>query len=501
MPGAATPRPGMPTISASTLYALVQCPHRVARDAFDPPSDRDAVGAFTRMLWDNGTRFERETIAALATPYVELGGLAPADKGSATLAAMGRGEALIHGGRVAHGDLVAEPDLLRREGAGYVPGDIKSGAAADGGDSRDGRLNRRYAVQLALCVDILERLGLSAGRRGFVWDAGGHEVAYDLEARGDRARGTLWEVYERALEQARGILAGAVVTLPAASTACRLCHWNSTCRAAIVAADDLTLIPELGRARRDAMIGRVRSVAELARADVEAFIHGARTDFPRVSPDTLRRFHARARLLKSPDPRPYLRAPHGLPSAAREIFLDIEADPLRDRVYLHGLIEADRPRAALRFTSFVAERPDAASERRAFADALAHLAARPDAVVFVYSAYERRMYRKLAARYPELDAAAAVEALFAPGRAVDLHETVRAATEWPTSDLSIKTLAGHLGFKWRDPNPSGAASIEWYDRYVADGDAASLRRIVDYNEDDCRAMVVLLDAIRSLPPP
>jgi hypothetical protein len=33
-----------------------------------------------------------------------------------------------------------------------------------------------YAVQLAFYVDILERLGLSAGRGAFVWDINGEEV-------------------------------------------------------------------------------------------------------------------------------------------------------------------------------------------------------------------------------------------------------------------------------------------------------------------------------------
>jgi len=31
---------------------------------------------------------------------------------------------------------------------------------------------------------------------------------------------------------------------------------------------------------------------------------------------------------------------------------------------------------------------------------------------------------------------------------------------------SIKTLAKHLGFEWRDKEPSRAASIEWYHRWV-----------------------------------
>lgn len=60
--------------------------------------------------------------------------------------------------------------------------------------------------------------------------------------------------------------------------------------------------------------------------------------------------------------------------------------------------------------------------------------------------------------------------------------------------ISIKTLAQHLGFMWRDTHPFGAASIEWYDRF-AHGDVSGKERIL-CNEDDCYATRALSDAIR-----
>jgi predicted RecB family nuclease len=50
----------------------------------------------------------------------------------------------------------------------------------------------------------------------------------------------------------------------------------------------------------------------------------------------------------------------------------------------------------------------------------------------------------------------------------------------------------------RDTHPSGAASVEWFDRWCRDHDPAVKQRILDYNEDDCRATRVLLDGIREL---
>jgi predicted RecB family nuclease len=91
-----------------------------------------------------------------------------------------------------------------------------------------------------------------------------------------------------------------------------------------------------------------------------------------------------------------------------------------------------------------------------------------------------------------------IDELFNPARAVDLFDVVMKSTEWPTHDRSIKTLAKYLGFRWRDTDPSGAASIEWFDRWVTTRDPAMKARILEYNEDDCRATRVLLDGIRAL---
>ena len=89
--------------------------------------------------------------------------------------------------------------------------------------------------------------------------------------------------------------------------------------------------------------------------------------------------------------------------------------------------------------------------------------------------------------------------LFSTETTIDLYnDVVRPKTEWPTRNNSIKTLASYLGFKWRDSHPSGAASVEWYHRWVETVDIEIRHRILDYNEDDCVATRVLLDSIKGL---
>ena len=78
---------------------------------------------------------------------------------------------------------------------------------------------------------------------------------------------------------------------------------------------------------------------------------------------------------------------------------------------------------------------------------------------------------------------------------IDLHELAKRQiqTEGP---LGLKQLAGMAGFQWRDANPSGEASMLWYEVATNDDSVTatdSRQRILEYNEDDCRATKALRD--------
>lgn len=492
-------------VTASMLYDLVNCPRRVALDLFGDVAARDEINPFVRLLWERGTIYERETIAKLSQPYTDLSALEGAEKEKQTIEAMKRGDPLIYSGRISVDDLLGLPDLLRKEGAGYVPGDIKSGAGEEGGgddgEAGEGRPKVHYAVQLGLYVDILERMALSAARRAFVWDIHGEEVPYDFQVPlGSKVSATLWDEYQWALSEARAILARQITPQPAYASVCKLCHWYSLCLDQLAQADDLTLIPFLGRSLRDVMQGVVPSISAFAASTPESFIQGKKTIFKGLGPERLRLFHGRAGMLKEPTPKPYLRATISFPVVPIELFFDVEVDPLRDICYLHGIVERrDRKNESERFVYFFTDEITPESERAAFSAAFTYLSSQTGAAIYHYSKYERTIYRKLQRKYSDVCSADDIERLFEPPRAIDLYgDVVLKATEWPTRDHSIKTLAKYLGFTWRDVHPSGAASIEWFDRWAQQRDPEVKKQILDYNEDDCRATRVLLDGIRQL---
>ena len=489
------------SVTASMLYDLVSCPHRVAMDLFADPSERDAANAFVQLLWERGSIYEKQVIEGLGVPFTDLSMSAGDEKERLTLEAMRHGDSLIYSGRIQAVGLLGDPDLLRKEADGYMAGDIKSGSGEEGPEDHS-RPKKHYAVQLALYTDILERKGLSAGRRAFVWDINGEEVIYDFEElHGKRNPRTLWQDYQECLAEAKSIVDQASKPLAAYSSVCKLCHWYTACTSRLVDANDLTLIPQLGRTSRDTLMNRFPTILSLAESDPANFVAGKKTAFPGIGPATLEKFHARAQLITAGEQaKPYLRESITLPGAELELFFDIEVDPMRDICYLHGFVERrHRNNETERFVAFFADEPTAAAERQAFEAAWCYLRKRQSTIMYYYSKYERTIYRKLREKYPDVCTEEELEALFDPERSVDLYyDMVLKATEWPTRDFSIKTLASYLGFAWRDPHPSGAASIEWFHRWVETGDTTIRQRILDYNEDDCRATRVLRDGIDGL---
>ena len=144
------------------------------------------------------------------------------------------------------------------------------------------------------------------------------------------------------------ILAQTKKSRPALSSACGLCHWQSSCKEVLEKAGDLTLIAELGRASRDKISGVIPTIQAFADSNPDTFVQGKKTVFSGIGPDTLHKFHSRAQLLSTPGATAYLKERVDFPINQKEVFFDIEADPMRGVVYLHGFVEREyaRPETA-----------------------------------------------------------------------------------------------------------------------------------------------------------
>lgn len=481
-------------ITTSVVFNALQCPTRIYLDEHEDPARRDQIDAMTALLWQMGA-LHQEEVANQVPTAVNLADVPPDRRAAATMAEMEHGTENMRNARIIHGDRMADIDLLCKDGPGYVPRLVRNGSCwADG---EIGKPVPDYAIMLAHQASLMTTTGYATPYPSGVVIGHDGEAAYDLTKPASKTGKTWMERYEEVLGNIR--LWRDTEEDPALAAKCKMCHWHSRCKARVEEQGDLSLIAELGRAKRDLLKTRVKNVAEMARADLSEFVKGKKTIWYGIGPETLSKFQRRAELLVNPQRGPYAHTRIELPDATRRLMLDVEADPFRDLVYLHGVLDQEPQHEAYRSWFMTAPTPE--EEARQFRAVWVYLtqAVSEGASVYHYSAYERTAYRALAKRHPGVCGVSDVEQFFALPNVVDLYQVVKTNTEWPCYDRSIKTLARFAGFDWRDTNPSGAASIGWFHDLMKTGDPAIQKRITDYNEDDCRAMAVVLNMVRTLP--
>lgn len=408
----------------------------------------------------------------------------------------------IYQGVLAHGDLFGIPDLLYWDGNEYLPIDIKSGSAETGSDDdANGKPKKHYAVQLALYCDILIRRRLHKSKRGYVIDATGERVEYLLDApQGPRTPETFFQLYERLRKEAIALIKNETQNDPANCSSCGDCGWKDSCKKWVLENDDLTQLFYIGRAVRDAFRRDLGTtcVADVLRLDVGHLVEKKKTDkafLKGIGSSTLEKLIIRARLLKE-NGKPMMRSRFDFPLVSSELFFDLESDPTQDLVYLHGFWVRDP--AGERFIHFTAREASPEAERRVFEEALEFIQSYEPAetAIYYYSPYERTCYRRLRKKFPDVIAEDELEAIFAHPNCIDLYDVVSKNTEWPLGSYGIKAIAQYLGFSWRDETPSGALSIQWYNDFLNTGDAAFLDRVLEYNEDDCKATMVVKDFLK-----
>lgn len=207
------------------------------------------------------------------------------------------------------------------------------------------------------------------------------------------------------------------------------------------------------------------------------------------------------------------------PPSPGDVFFDFEGDPLWEAARLPGDDQA--PAMGLDYLFGWVERPaagdttppfhglwadDLAGERDALVRFVDYLTARlktyPDLHVYHYAAYEKTHLLSIAARHGVYEDE--VDQLLRDGVLVDLYAVVRSCLRISNRSKSIKKLEPL--YMQDDPAREGVtsatASVTEYAEYAklaAEGSeqaAALKRRILDYNEYDCRSTLRLLDWLR-----
>ncbi|MFA5770842.1 MAG: TM0106 family RecB-like putative nuclease, partial [Patescibacteria group bacterium] len=459
------------------------------------------VNPFVQLLWDKGVSHEKKVIKTIGQ-ILDISQGSFDERFKTTIEAMKNGTSLIYQGIIMHENLLGIPDLLRKKEDGtYIPIDIKSGRGYEGVEESENefeKLKKHYAIQLCLYQEVLQRLGFSKKNEGIIYDIDNKEIFYDLSlSRGVKNKQSWADFYHEVKSEAKKLLDNSVQNKPEIGGKCKLCPWYQSCKKWAKESHDLTNLFYVGRRDRNTInkdLG-IEKIEEIEGIDIGEILRNKKLNkeyMKYLGENNLTKIIKRARIMNLTK-KPVVYSLINLPKTSYQLFFDIEDDPTQGFVYLHGVYE--RSSKGERFIPFLAKNLSDEDERKSWSEFINYLKSLPqdDYSLYYYSHHEKTTYKKLQKKYPTVISEVNLLKIFENKNSIDLYSIVSKQTDWPLTSYSLKDIATYLGFKWRDETPSGALSIQWYNEYLKQKDEKIMDRILKYNEDDCKATMVLKD--------
>jgi predicted RecB family nuclease len=266
---------------------------------------------------------------------------------------------------------------------------------------------------------------------------------------------------------------------------CSSCEYESHCTALAKDRDDLSLLRMLKKAdivKHNAKgIFTTKQLAYTFRPRRSRKKHGK--DRPAKHDPSLQALAAHTDTI-------YVAEKPGIPESNLSVYLDIEGIPDRNFYYLIGLtvVRGDCHRS---YSLWADERDDERNIWRSFLEIMETIG---DCTIFHYGVYDVNGLQRLHQRYGG-NVALVKRILSSCSNVIQL---IYGKVYFPTFANDLKTVASNLGFRWAVENASGIQSLIWRYRWEATLKHEYKKNLLRYNRDDCRALEVVTDALRSL---
>ncbi len=498
--------------------ALTGCRHRVHLDTMYPqavanvPEDvgvqqrREAARAFREAMRE---RLMNGAGSALSWIIIDPTTRA-SQRATATLQACADGVDRIWGavlpdehdtGRRGRSELL----IRDRERGGYIPvivvnhkvTDPGSGAVTSGLDTwapavdetRKVRAQLRDQFRLAQIHRMLERHGhASPSNQGGAIGYGGECIlVHDL--------GAVMEQYDARFADRVAVARGEVATAPSQVGECRSCPWWPDCKAALTESRDVSLVATGSRAEvlRGAGVHTIDALAAWEGPAPEDWQGNGFADTVIV---------ARAWLTGVP----LVRRTEEVTVTRADVEVDVDMESYQEHgAYLWGTLLTESG-VTQPYRPFVTWDPlPTVDEARSFAEFWGWLTATLESTLAQGKTFAAYCYSRSAedkwlldsatrfAGLPGIPTVSQVRTFIDGPHWVDVYQAVSDQFICPNGK-GLKKIAPVAGFRWRDAEASGEASMSWYREavgYDGEPDLTQRERLFVYNEDDVRATKVL----------
>jgi len=459
------------TITGNIVLKYCYSPFIVWCDAFAPAGERDPESGYMHLLFERGIQHEKNVRASLFPDALQIPMLSFETGFRQVLDACFKGVKTLTSAPIFYlpEDIYGITDVIERRNDHssvfgnhyYVVKEIKSAK----------RIKNEYVMQTAFYTYVLGKIQGYTPPKFYLINRVQEEFEYDYEQ--------YHEAVLQAIKEIRELYDGKKVS-PTAK-ACRW-PWESFCNRTAIEQDDVSIVPNVGPVLKKKLnAAGIMTVRQLAAQPFEL-------DIPDAS---LKKIRLGAQAFV--DKKPIVLSKPKLPKSDVELFMDFEGtdeleteEGLVKTDYLIGLLVKEKDR--VHFRHFVAEA--LTDEGRMLHDFLAYMKKFPDAPIYHYGPYERTHLNELGAKY-KVDVSAIIS------RMIDVLSLVKKNVIFPTMTMSLKEVSKFLGFKYRGM-ADAQESIVLYLQFLETKEREILQRILDYNEDDVRATMVVKDYLSKI---
>ena len=467
---------GLIILSASDISLALSDPFGLWQDHHGDPKLKDPEDEYALFLKEQGLRVEKELLLKRHARFTDLKDLPFESAVTQTTQWLKYGHAVIYGGALESGalGLRARPDVIQVDRGRCVIEEYKLAGTPD----------ETHEIQALVYAYVL--------RKGYRMESESQIVS--------RLNETFPIPYdelrvEEAVRRARRIIAGEKPPYPVYNCMSR---WKRLQNKTARDLQDVTLTWNIGavHAEKFHQMG-VHTLEDLSKLDPN-MLRTIKGLGPKKIPQILN--SAKSQISKKSirvgDYTPFENPPEV------ELFLDLEGsgelfqdDPAWNCIYLIGLL----PRAGGReesYISYLAKKPE--DEKTILTDFLDFLRKEPRRYrLYHWDHYERTQLRKACERHGYLDD---FNSSVLP-HLEDLCKAAQASYVLPTPGYSIKVVAPYFGFEWTQAASEVDAmksAMIWYKQAVEGGTGQALEKVLRYNEDDCRAMIVVKDGFEQM---
>lgn len=457
-------------LSVTDLLNFYRCPRLLFLNKYGdktiqlPPSD------FLKRLWKFGRGYETKVIDFFKyeKPKYKIGNYEEGYR--QTYEFMKKGVDTIYQGVLKNDELTGIPDFLIKSRGNSELGDYYYYAVDIKGASTS---RERYLFQLASYSYLLGNI------QGFTPLYGGL-LLLDLDLQ-IRYFYSLMKQIVFAINESRNILSNPE-NMPELfiDSNCPMCQWYSFCLPEANEKEDLSLISGVNRKiKAELQKISINSYSELAKCNLD--------DIARV--EGLQGEKGNSVIVQAKclsEKKIYVKSLPDLPKENGEIYMDFESDLILDekgleltRVdYLIGLLKSKKNKQE--YSHLFLE-----DESKLLSEFTEYLKGHADFTFYHYGHYEKSIFQDKWNTLPKV-------------KLVDIEKIIKDSVIMPVASYSLKNIAKVLGFQWKNKDASAMQSMCWYSSYLETKDKSFLDLSIQYNKDDCYALLYVKEWLVSL---